>query len=216
MIRKRLIPSLLIQNNKLVKTIKFRNPSYVGDPLNAIRIFNEKEVDEIIIIDIDASKNKIKPDYNLIYKISSECFMPLCYGGGIDKLDTAKRIFDLGVEKICLQSAVYKSYKIIDEISKIYGSQSVVISTDIKKNIFGQYKIFSRNKNFSINIDWKEHIINCIAHGAGEFLINSVDKDGTLSGLDLELIKETKSITKVPFIIIGEQFKVISLPFSHS
>ena len=203
MLRKRLIPSLLIKNSKLVKTIKFKNPSYVGDPLNAIRIFNEKEVDEIIVIDIEASINKVKPNYNFIYKISSECFMPLCYGGGIDELDTAKKIFDLGVEKICLQSTVLKSYKIIEEISKIYGSQSVVISADIKKNIFGQYKLFSRNKKLSIKINWKKHISNCTNHGAGEFLVNSVDKDGTLSGLDLNLIKEMKRISSVPFIIIG-------------
>ena len=203
MLRKRLIPSLLIKNSKLVKTIKFKNPSYVGDPLNAIRIFNEKEVDEIIVIDIEASINKVKPNYNFIYKISSECFMPLCYGGGIDELDTAKKIFDLGVEKICLQSSVLKSYKIIEEVSKIYGSQSVVISADIKKNILGQYKLFSRNKNLSIKNDWEKHISNCIKHGAGEFLINAVDKDGTLSGLDLNLIKEIKKLSSVPFIIIG-------------
>ena len=203
MLKKRLIPSLLIKNCKLVKTINFKNPSYVGDPLNVIRIFNEKEVDEIIIIDIDASINKIQPNYDLIYKIASECFMPLSYGGGIDKLETAKKIFDLGVEKICLQSSVLKNYKIIDEISTIYGNQSVIISVDIKKNITGQYKLFSRNKNLLIDINWKEHIKNCISHGAGEFLINSVDKDGTLSGLDLNLIKETKMICNVPFIIMG-------------
>tara|TARA_B100001123_G_C15208857_1_gene986409 strand:- start:140 stop:883 length:744 start_codon:yes stop_codon:yes gene_type:complete len=203
MLKKRLIPSLLIKNNKLVKTIEFKNPSYVGDPLNAIRIFNEKEVDEIIVIDIDASIKKNKPNYDLIHNIASECFMPLCYGGGINELDVAKTVFDLGVEKICLQSIVLKNYKIIDEISKIYGSQSVVISIDIKKNFIGKYKLYSRNKNLSINIDWKKHIYNCIEHGAGEFLINSVDKDGTLSGLDLNLIKETKSVCSVPFITIG-------------
>ena len=199
----RLIPVLLLKNEGLVKTNKFLNPKYVGDPINAVKIFNEKEVDEIIIIDINATKDKTGPNFDLIKQITSECFMPLCYGGGIKSIDQASKIFSLGVEKICIQNAAYNDIKFINELSKKFGSQSVVVCIDLKKNWFGKLGLFSSIKKRNIDFDWKNFIKRTIDSGAGEIMINFVDRDGTLSGMDYDTIHEVSTISNVPIIASG-------------
>ena len=149
---KRVIPVLLIKGNGLYKTRKFHNPSYVGDPINTIKIFNDKEVDEIIILDIDASKKNLSPNFNLIKEIASECFMPLTYGGGISTIDQAAKLFNLGVEKICLQTSTLTNIELIKELISEFGSSSIAACIDIKKNFFGRHILYSHsNKGSSLN-----------------------------------------------------------------
>ena len=203
MLKNRVIPILLIQNKGLIKTIKFKNPSYVGDPINAIKIFNEKEVDELIVLDIDASKKNQEPDYELIEEFASECFMPLTYGGGVNTIEQAKKIFSLGIEKICIQSSALKNLKIVKDLSKKFGSQSTVVSIDIKKNWRGKYSLFSSKLNKVIRQPWIDFVDKAINSGAGEIVLNSVDQDGTLSGIDTNLISIASQKINVPLIITG-------------
>lgn len=203
MLKNRVIPSLLLKNNGLVKTKKFKDPVYVGDPINAIKIFNEKEVDELMISDILASKENCEPNYDLIEQIAGECFMPLAYAGGIKRVDQAKRIFSLGVEKICIQTAAYENPRIITDLADRYGSQSIMVSIDIKRNWLGKYEIFSAAKGKAVSGNWINLLIDLVKAGAGEVLINSVDRDGTLLGPDLELIKNASECTDVPLIAVG-------------
>jgi cyclase len=200
--RIRVIPVLSIVDNKLVKTVKFNNPRYIGDPLNAIKILNEKRVDELVIIDITASKEKKEPNYKLIEDMASEAFMPLAYGGGIHSFSQAAKIFSLGVEKVILNSALYSNKDLISEIASVYGNQSVVVSLDIKKNIFGNIKAFfySGTRNLSTNIE--ELIQLYIDQGAGELIIHSIDRDGTFSGFDVKLIEKFSKIT-IPVVALG-------------
>ena len=203
MLKKRLIPQLLVDNKKLLKTHKYSHPRYLGDPLNAVSIFNEKKADEIIIIDINNDRENPYPDYNYISKLASECFMPFGYGGKINSLDTAKRIFDLGIEKVVIQSAAFNNPKIISDIAKIYGSQSVVVSLDFKKNIFGNYNLFCKKLNLKNKSEFSMYLNNFINEGAGEILVNSVDLEGTFKGLDLNLLKKIKELCNVPVLING-------------
>ena len=163
MLQNRLIPCLLINNERLIKTFKFDKPNYIGDPLNAIRIFNEKEVDELIIIDID--KKIDGPNFNYIKKLASECFMPLCYGGGITNLDQIKKLVSIGVEKVSLNSAILYNYKLIEETSKLFGAQNVVTCIDINKNLFNKYYVHN-NRKLNINTHIK-NIINSIYSRGG-------------------------------------------------
>jgi cyclase len=203
MLKNRVIPCLLLKNTGLVKTLKFKDPKYVGDPINAIRIFNDKEVDELMVLDISASKERKEPNYSLIEQFASECFMPLCYGGGINTLEQAKTIFSLGVEKVCLQTAVINDFSIVSKLAEMYGNQSILVSIDVKKNILGQYKIYSSSTGKVIETDWKKYLIKAINSGAGEIVINAVDKDGTMAGMDLKLIEEACNIASVPIIAVG-------------
>ena len=196
---KRVIPVLLISEKKLIKTYKFGKRFYVGDPLNAVRIFNEKFVDEICIIDIDATKYR-KIDFKLIDQISSECFIPMSYGGGISNIDEVEKIINSGVEKIIINSNIY-DFELIKSISNKIGSQSLVISIDIKQNLFGSYRQFLRNRTikFEILIEYLKKIEDY----CGEFFINSIDKDGTKAGYDLNLYRIIKEKTKKPTIFCG-------------
>ena len=203
MIKPRVIPVLLLKNGGLYKTMKFEKPKYVGDPLNAIKIFNEKEVDELIVLDIDASKNRKEPDYHLIEQFAGECFMPVCYGGGISSFEQAQRIFSLGIEKISLQSSVLNNLDLISEISAVYGNQAVVFSIDLKKNLFGNYKLFSSSNHKTMDVSWKKVAVDAVNAGAGEILINAVDRDGTLQGLDIDILGEIKPLLSVPLIFCG-------------
>ena len=203
MLKPRVIPTLLLKGNRLVKTIKFENPSYVGDPINVIRIFNEKEVDEILILDIEASKNQKEPDYEYIEKIAGECFMPLTYGGGINSLEQAKQIFALGVEKICLQTAALEKPELISDLASVFGSQSVVVSLDIKRSFVGNPKIWFSKKRETLLINWLDITQKWVEAGAGEFLLNAVDKDGTLGGPDLDLIRIASKAISVPLVFCG-------------
>ncbi|MBN2881017.1 imidazole glycerol phosphate synthase subunit HisF [Candidatus Woesearchaeota archaeon] len=202
MYRNRIIPCLLLQEDGLVKTIKFKNTTYIGDPINAVRIFNDKEVDELFFIDISASKNK-KIQFEYLKKIASECFMPLGYAGGIKTLEDAKKIFSMGFEKISLTSVVFKNPKLISEISKVYGAQSVLVTIDVKKNIFGKPKVFNYLENKLTAYDPVEFAIRMEKLGAGEIIINSVDNDGVMKGYDLELIKLISKSVSIPVVALG-------------
>lgn len=203
MLKHRVIPCLLIQQGGLVKTRRFANPKYVGDPINAIRIFNDKEVDELIVLDISASREKREPDYAAIEEFAGECFMPLCYGGGIRTVEQARRIFSLGVEKISLQSAALENPSLISQVADRFGSQSVVVSIDIKKNWRGKPQIYSSAAKKTLSLPWLDHLQACIKAGAGEVIINSVDRDGLMGGMDLELIRQASTLISVPLIAVG-------------
>lgn len=199
----RVIPCLLISDEDLVKTRKFKKPIYIGDPINTAKIFNDKEVDELIVIDITCQKNKREPNYKIIKELASECFMPLCYGGGITNMEIVDKLFSLGIEKICIQEAFFNNPDLISEIVKKYGSQSLVISIDVKKNILGKKKLFRSALNKTSNFPYSDYIKKVVDSGAGELLLCSVDNEGAMSGLDCELIKEIKEIINIPLIVTG-------------
>jgi imidazole glycerol-phosphate synthase subunit HisF len=203
MLKHRVIPCLLLRNGGLVKTMKFANPKYIGDPINAIRIFNEKEVDEIMVLDITATKEQKNPNYALIEQFAGECFMPLCYGGGIQTVDQAQRLFSIGVEKVCLQTSVFKNVDIITKIADRFGSQSVLISIDIKKNWLGKYQLYSAASGRLLSKPWKDFLTETVAAGAGEVVLNAVDQDGMMNGMDTGLIHEASSAISVPLIAVG-------------
>ena len=203
MLTHRVIPALLLRNDGLVKTLKFKKPKYVGDPINAIHIFNEKEVDELMVLDILASKERLEPNYALIEQFAGECFMPLAYGGGVRTVEQAKRIFSLGVEKVCVQTAALENPRLISELAERFGSQSVMASIDIKRNWFGKPGLYAATQGKMHSTSWQEMLRFLVAAGAGEVLLNAVDKDGTLSGPDLELIREASAAVEVPLIAVG-------------
>lgn len=201
--RARVIPCLLLHNGGLVKTTKFKNPKYVGDPINAIRIFNDKEVDELVVLDIAASQEHREPNYALIEQFAGECFMPLCYGGGIHSVEQARRLFELGVEKVCLQTAALRDIAVISRIAERFGSQSVVISADVKKNWFGARRLYAAASRKIISYSWLEYLRAAVSAGAGEVMLNAVDQDGVMQGMDLELIREAAAALPVPLIAVG-------------
>lgn len=203
MLKNRVIPCLLINDGGLIKTQQFGSPKYVGDPINAIRIFNEKEVDELLVIDVGASRKKRGPDYALIEQYAGECFMPLCYGGGVASVDQAKRLFSIGVEKICLQSAVLDNMSLVREITGRYGNQSVVVSVDVKKTFFNGYRLYSATTGKLLKLPWLQFITSAVNNGAGEILLNSVERDGMMQGMDLPMIKEAAKNLSVPLIAVG-------------
>lgn len=199
----RLIPCLLLSNDGLVKSTNFKNNKYVGDPINAIKIFNEKEVDELILLDIDATSQKRAPNFALIEQIAGECFMPLCYGGGITNFSQVKMLFDIGVEKVSIQSAILTSPDLIKDIAATYGEQAVVASIDIKKSWLGKNKVHSHAGIKNTPDDWQAHLLRCVNSGAGEILLTSVDRDGMGSGMDLSLITEASALVGVPITAMG-------------
>jgi cyclase len=202
MSRTRIIPVLAIMGNRLVKTVKFKNPNYIGDPLNAIKIFNEKKVDELVILDIEASKQNKEPNYKLIYEMAGEAFMPLGYGGGIKTLEQAKKIFALGIEKVVLNSVLLENPKVITQIANIYGAQSVVMSLDFKKNIFGKLRPHFNSAKANTKKDIKSFALEMIELGIGEIILQDVDRDGTFAGYNLEMISELKSLS-IPIVAMG-------------
>jgi imidazole glycerol-phosphate synthase subunit HisF len=203
MLKHRVIPCLLLKNSGLVKTRKFASPRYIGDPINAIRIFNEKEVDELIVLDIEASKAFKEPNYEIVEQLAGECFMPLCYGGGISTVEQVQHLLSLGVEKVSIQTSCLKNIDLISRISSRYGNQSVVVSIDVKKNLLGQYRLYSSATGKTLNENWIDFLKSAIDAGAGEILINAVDKDGTMSGMDLTLIENASSVCSAPLIALG-------------
>ena len=201
--RIRVIPVLLIHKNGLIKSVKFKNYKYVGDPINAVKIFNEKEIDEIVILDIDASRNERPPNMQKIKEIAGEAFIPLAYGGGITNIDEVKELFYLGVEKVILNYNAVHNPALVTEAARLVGSQSVVVSIDVKKNLFGSYKVYTKNATENTGYDPVLFAKKMTDAGAGEIFLNSVDKDGTYSGYDLELIKNVSSAVTVPLIACG-------------
>lgn len=204
MLRSRITPCLLVHKKGLVKTVEFENPKYVGDPINAVKIFNEKEVDELIVIDIDATTEERGPDFNLIKNIAIECRMPFCYGGGITTVAQAKKIISLGVEKIAISSAALSNPQLLIEIGNAIGTQSVVVVLDIKKKgIFGNYELFTHNGKKRCNYKLKEYLLILNEIGIGEILINSIDEDGKMKGYDFKLYDFVRNLTNMPMTILG-------------
>ena len=203
MLKHRVIPALLLKNGGLVKTTKFSSPKYIGDPINAIRIFNTKEVDELMVLDIEASKLKREPNYSLIEQFAGECFMPLCYGGGINTVEQASKIFKLGVEKVCLQTAALDDINLIRQLADRFGSQSVVVSVDVKKDWLQRPKLYRSFNGQNSSVNWISFIKEAVDAGAGEILLNAVDRDGTLQGPDLTLIQQASAEIAAPLIAVG-------------
>ena len=186
-----------------MKSVRFRDYKYVGDPINAVKIFNEKEVDEILILDISATAEKRPPNIQRVKEIASEAFMPLGYGGGISKLEENKSLILAGVEKVVLNSSAFYDPNLISAGAKYVGSQSIVASVDVKKNVWGKYKAYVKNGTKSTNLDPVVYAKMMENAGAGEILLNSIDRDGTFSGYDLELISLVSSRLKIPVVAVG-------------
>lgn len=203
MLRPRIIPCLLLQDKGLVKTVNFKSPKYVGDPINAVRIFNEKEVDELAFFDIDATVLNQEPDYILIEKLANQSRMPLCYGGGVKTIDQAQKIFGLGIEKIALSSAIIKTPQLVTQIAERVGSQSVIVVLDIKKKLFGGYEVYTHNGKKSTGINPFKFAKELEQLGAGEIIINSIDQDGVMKGYDLNLIDKIAETISIPMTVLG-------------
>lgn len=203
MIKTRVIPVLLLKNKGLVKTVTFKDPKYVGDPINSIRIFNEKEVDELLLLDITATSNGTGPDFEVIEDVAGEAFMPMGYGGGITTLDQIKRIFSLGIEKVIINSSSYDDYKLIQAAADIYGSQSIVASVDCKKTLLGKFELYSCAGSKKIKVKLQDHLQKLEESGVGEIIINSIDRDGKQCGYDLKLISSATKSVSVPVVACG-------------
>jgi cyclase len=201
--RIRVIPVLLLHQRGLVKSVKFKDYKYVGDPINAVRIFNEKEVDELAIMDIDASRENREPDISRIKEIVSEAFMPIAYGGGITTADQAKKILSVGVEKLILNRSAVKNPGLITEIARQFGSQSMVVSIDYKKNFFGKQGVYIENGKTNTGMDPLDFARQMEAAGAGEIILNSIEKDGSFTGYDLEMIEKISHAINIPMIAVG-------------
>ncbi|QEA13266.1 AglZ/HisF2 family acetamidino modification protein [Comamonas flocculans] len=206
MLRPRIIPCLLIQQGGLVKTRKFKEPKYVGDPINAVKIFNEKESDELMVLDIDATVHQAEPNYALIAKLAAECRMPLCYGGGITTPEQAARIIGLGVEKVSISAAALVRPALLTEMAAAIGRQSVVAVLDVRKKtgFFSKgYEVCTHNARQAHKTDPIELVQQLQAAGAGEIVINSIDRDGEMQGYDLDLARQVRGVVKVPLTVLG-------------
>jgi imidazole glycerol-phosphate synthase subunit HisF len=203
MLKSRITPCLLIRNKGLVKTKNFKPFKYIGDPINAIRIFNEKEADELIVLDIDATTKGLNPDFSIIKKIAPECRMPLCYGGGVKTVEHAEHIISLGVEKVAVSSAFIANPQLVADISSKIGSQSVVVVLDVKKNFLGNYEVYTHNGSIRTKKTPIELATLAVKFGAGEVVINSIDLDGAMNGYDLTLAKNLRDAVNVPISIMG-------------
>lgn len=202
MLRPRIIPCLLIKDGGLVKTVNFNNPKYVGDPINVVKILNEKEVDELILLDISCSTSGSDINYELIEKIAAECRMPLCYGGGISNVDQISNLIRLGVEKVSISSSIFKDDKFLETASKLVGNQSIVVVLDVKL-IQDQHYIFINNGQYNTGIRLIDYIEQLLNIGIGELVINSIDRDGTMQGYDFNLIQKVTTIVNIPLTVIG-------------
>lgn len=203
MYHNRLIPCLLLDSGKLVKTIQFHKPVYIGDPINAVKIFNDKEVDELIFLDINATKQHNKPDFDYLRKIAEQCFMPLCYGGGITSIEDIGNLFRIGFEKVSVNAAALEHPELIGEAAKIYGSQSIVGAMDVGKNMFGKSVVRTQNGVHNTKYSPKEYAKRLEDAGAGELFLNSITQDGMMSGYDYELIREVTECVRIPVIACG-------------
>ena len=199
----RVIPVLLIQDNGLVKSVKFKNHKYVGDPINAVKIFNDKEVDELCILNITATRQKREPDVDHIARIVNEAFMPVSYGGGVTSIEQAEKLFYNGVEKIVLNYSAFHRPGLITEIAKRYGSQAVVVSIDYKSGWFGKNAVYTENGTQNLKIAPEDYARRAEEHGAGEIFLTSIDRDGTYGGYDLEMIKRVRAAVSLPVIACG-------------
>lgn len=203
MLRPRTIPCLLISRGRLVKTIRFQKPRYVGDPINAVRIFNDLEVDEIIVLDIGATPDGTGIPFDLIGEMASECFMPMVYGGGVQTVEDARRVLELGVEKLAVNTAATANLDLVSDLAEAFGVQSVVASVDVRRRLFGGYRVYTHGGRRAAALDVREWVGRLEQGGAGEILITSVDRDGMMAGYDFDLIRLVASSVGVPIIAAG-------------
>lgn len=206
MLRPRIIPCLLVHEGGLVKTLQFKDSKYVGDPINAVKIFNEKEADELIVLDIDATVNNVEPDYKMIADLAAECRMPLCYGGGVRTPEQAKKIIGLGVEKVAISAAAIEDVTLVTRIADAIGRQSVVVVLDVRKKtgLFSKgYELCTHNAKKAYKLDPVEFAKCMEVAGAGEVVINSVDLDGKMKGYDLDLAKQIRQVLNIPLTFLG-------------
>lgn len=201
--RARVIPCLLLRGNGLVKTKKFKDPVYVGDPINAMRIFSDKEADEIVVLDIEATKFGREPNYDLISEMAGEAFMPMAYGGGVNRIEQVRRLIRCGIEKVVINSASIGSPELISECARIYGKQAIVGSVDVRKTLFGSYRVVTHSGTRDVDIDIDRHIANLVNAGVGEILLNNIDRDGMMAGYDLQLVHKAAGGLKIPLVVCG-------------
>lgn len=203
MYRARVIPCLLLSGERLVKTIKFKQPTYVGDPINAVKIFNDREVDELMILGIDATRERRDPPFEHLRAIAGECFMPLSYGGGIRTIEQARQLFSIGIEKVVINTAAVDDAALLTAIAEEYGSQAVIASIDVKKDWLGRARVFTRAGTYNSGLLPRQHAEAVVAAGAGEILLTSIDRDGTMSGYDIGMIHELAAAVPVPLVASG-------------
>jgi len=203
MLKTRVIPCLQLIGDSLVKTVKFKNPAYIGDPVNTVRIFNELEVDELCFLDIRATIENRKPNIEILQQIANECFMPLSYGGGIGDFETARTIMSVGFEKLVINSQAYSNRELITQLSRHFGAQAVVASIDVKKNIWGKYFVYIKDGSEKVDIEVGQYAKLLQEAGAGEILLTAMEKDGTWSGFDVELTKKVAESLSIPVIANG-------------
>lgn len=203
MMRPRIIPCLLLQSRGFVKTRRFRDPVYLGDPINIVKIFNDKEADEMVILDIGATPNGRPPAFDFLRQIATECFMPLSYGGGVRSVEDARRLFRAGFEKVCVNSLATDNPAAMKEIAERFGSSSLVASIDVRKNWLGRYEVFTHGGTKRTGWNPAEAAQRAAAYGAGEILLTSIDREGTYEGYDLELVSQVTAAVKVPVIACG-------------
>lgn len=203
MLAVRVMPCLLYRNDGLVKTVKFKNPAYVGDAVNAVKIFNEKEVDELVFLDITASAENRAPDLSVIEKIASECFMPLTYGGGINSVEQVRQILRVGVEKVSFNSAAINNPQVVTDTAKAFGTQCVVASVDVRRNFWGKYEVYANRGTHGAKVNPVDFSRRMEDAGAGEILLTAIDREGTWQGFDIDLIKKVSDAVKIPVIAHG-------------
>lgn len=203
MIRPRIIPCLLIDNGRLVKTVEFRRPTYVGDPINAIRVFNDKRADELVLLDIASTPEGRGPNFELLEKVASECFMPLCYGGGVTSVEQMRRLLGLGIEKVAVNTSAVERPDLVREAAAEFGSQSIVVSIDVKRRRRGAAEVVTRSAKTRTGLDPVRAAQEAEQLGAGELLLTSVDRDGTMRGYDLELIRRVAAAVGIPVVASG-------------
>lgn len=203
MLKTRVIPCLLLKGNGLVKTQQFKNPKYIGDPINAVRIFNDKEADELIFLDISVTHENKGPNYDLVKDIASEAFMPFGYGGGITRLDQIERLFSLGVEKVILNTVAFENPSLVSEAARIYGSQSIVVAIDYKSNFFGKNEVFVNCGTKNTKQTPFEYAKKMQDFGAGEIFLNSIEREGMYKGYDIATIKQVTTAIDIPLIASG-------------
>ncbi len=203
MLKTRVMPCLLVDDGRLVKTVKFKSGRYIGDPVNAIKIYNEKEVDELILLDIEATKEGRRPPFEIIEEVASECFMPLAYGGGVTSLEDMKKIFGIGVEKVIINSFAADNPDFIKKAAEMFGRQSIVVSVDCKKKMFGKYSVFTHGGTRDLKTDPVVYASRMQEMGAGEIVVNSIDRDGMMNGYDIDLLKRITDAVTVPVVALG-------------
>lgn len=203
MLPPRIVVCLLLRNHGLVKTVRFSNAAYIGDPINAVHIFNEKEVDELVFLDITATRERRGPPFELLERITTECFMPLCYGGGVRSIADVKKLVSMGVEKIAINSYAVERPSFIREAADVCGSSSVIASIDVRKTLLGGYRVVTHGGTQKTGLDPIACATEMERQGAGEIILTSVDRDGTMSGYDLELVRRVSTAVNIPVVACG-------------